>query len=715
MGDAVTAALLKEAGQAGGARPAGFPVEGAAERAYRMERRADTLRGELANPELMGGESARPHVERELAAMGQQPPAAPVQPVAAPQQEAANDPVTAALLREAAPTRKGMEEVPGTPEHDALLANRPKAPGMGERVLTAASAGPLGPLEAGASVVSGAVGNVLGAGAGLVKGLFGGKYGTPEGAQEAAAYAREVAGALSYQPRTAAAKEILGTVGQLAEQSGATRLAGLGPAEGMALGNAISQMPKGAISQGTKLALGADKAPTAAPAAAAPSGGMASVGAAGVAPTEQVRELASRAQTPELRQVIERSAKGATPRTVATASRIVDADSLPVPIKLTAGQATQDVSLLSQEQNARGTKPAIANRFNEQNTQLGENLREIRDRAAPDVFATSRPAMGETLIDAYKAKDAALNKTISANYKALKDANGGAFPMDAKTFADNAYKKLHADLKAEFVPAGIEKQLEGFAKGKPMTFEQFESMRTNLANVMRSNADGNAKQAAALIRDALEELPMPPGAEHLKPLADTARASARERFALIGADPAYKAVVRGKASADRFLDKFVLNADKAAVETMKANLAHDTVAQQTMTAGALRRLQDRAGLIDYAGNFSPAGYNKALEGLGPKLGILFEPESKNLVEQLGKVAGYVKGQPTGSFVNNSNTAVTLLGEAAKSSAAGAANVAAGGVPIGTWTRKIAGFVKEQKDLNRSLQTGAGLKLKDVGK
>ena len=159
----------------------------------------------------------------------------------------------------------------------------------------------------------------------------------------------------------------------------------------------------------------------------------------------------------------------------------------------------------------------------------------------------------------------------------------------------------------------------------------------------------------------------------------------------------------------------MLNADKSAVETMKANLSHDAVAQQTMSAGALRRLQDRAGLIDYAGNFSPAGYNKALEGLGPKLGILFEPESKRLVESLGNVARNVKGQPTGSFVNNSNTAVALLGEAAKASAAGAANVAAHGVPVGTWARKIGGFVKEQKDLNRSLQTGAGLRLKDVAK
>ncbi len=713
MNDPVAAALAREAGN-------GFRLGGGSKAAIAERALADLVRPGMEDSPAQTAErdqqiaqlyrQARPQggaiaFDAPPQAAATPAPAAP--PVAAPQQQQpANDPVTAALMNEA----KGGPDLSIPGNEGALSASRNVGKeSLWDRAKTAVSAGPAGPLEAGLSVASGVAGGLAGSAAGLYKGVTGGKYGTAAGAEEAKAYAADVARSLTYEPRTEAGKTILEGVGTLAEQTGLRRLAGLGPAEGMALAG-LSAVPSI-----NRAAQGARATPAAEAPAAAGGARFGSVGASGTNAKDAALALAAQAKSPELKAAIERTAPKISQTGLRAAERHVEADSLPVPIRLTAGQATQDVSLLSQEQNARGAKQALANRFSEQNTQLGENLREIRDRAAPDVFTSSRPAMGETIIDAYKAKDKALSAKISENYKALKDANGGNFPMDAKAFVTAADEALHKQLKFEFVPGPLEKQLEGFRNGKPMNFEQFEAMRTNLANIARSQADGNVKQAAAIIRDSLEALPMPVGAEHLKPLADAARASARERFALINADPAYKAVTRGKASADRFLDKYVLNADTGAVETMKANLAHDPVAQQTMTAGALRRLQDRAGLIDYSGNFSPAGYNKALEGLGPKASILFEPESKKLVEQLGSVARHVKGQPTGSFVNNSNTAVALLGEAAKSSVAGAANVAAGGVPIGTWARKIGGFVKEQKDLNRSLQTGAGLKLKDVAK
>lgn len=451
-----------------------------------------------------------------------------------------------------------------------------------------------------------------------------------------------------------------------------------------------------------------------------------SVGAAVADPATLARASIERA-TPELKQAVEKELKkkGGVNQTVL--DRHVEADSLPVPMRLTEGQATQDVGKLSREQNARGTSEPLRQRFNEQNGQLIENTNAIREGAAPDIYVSSRPELGEIVIDAYRAKDAALSAQISAKYKALEEVNGGQFPLDVKQFSDNATQALHQKLLFEHVPSEIKNTIARLQKNG-MNFEQFEALRTNLARIQRSpTADGNAKAAAGVIRDALEELPMPAHTvgsslegsatvgSGLKELADTARAAARERFSLIESDPAYKAVTSGKASADHFIEKFVVGNSTAAdlknLQTLKANIAHDPVAQQALAAGAVDYLKRAAGVVDEVGNFSQAGYNRALENIRPKLNVLFSPEQAKQIETLGRVARYTQAQPRGSFVNNSNTAVTMMVEGAKTALEKAANV--GGVPIGSMIRRTAANRAADKSVKESLQTGAGVRLKDI--
>lgn len=710
MADAVTAALLKEAGQSGG-RPAGFPVESPQEKAYRMERRAQTLQGELANPELMGGESARPAVERELARMGPQYAAAPAQP-GAPRQEAANDPITTALLGEA----KGISDqaIPGN--EGALAADRNK--GKPERTLTEEAKlllDPRGPLEMGASMATGIVGGLVGNVAGLVKGLTGGKYGTPEGAAEAARYAQEVAHSMTYQPRTESGKAKLEGVAELAQQTGANRLAGLGPAEGMALAGLTAAPAASKAAQAIPRGTAAAEAP-----AARVAGQFGSAGAAGASLGAQAEAIAARG-SPELQrivaEVVRKKGDKLSPKYVEALERHVLGESLPVPIKYTAGQATQDPKLISNERNSRGGANDYANRFNEQNKKLKENLNAIREEAAPDVYVTSRPEVADIVMSGYRAEDAARNSVISANYKALRDANGGHFPMDAKAFVANAEAALRKELKSEFVPPAIAKQLRKFKAGEPMTFEQFEAMRTNLAAEIRKAkraGDGNSAFASSVVYQALDDLPMPAGAEHLKPLADKARASARERFELLRGDPAYRAVVNGTAKADNFINKFLMRADTRDVEAMVRNLENQPVARQALSAGAMDKLKESARITSGdQGNFAQAGYNKTLDNLrqSKKLDLIFDAKQRANVENLGTVARDIQGQPAGSFVNNSNSAVALLAEAAKSGLEAKLNtVTYGGA---TAVRRGYQYLQEHKAVGDALQTGAGIRLKDV--
>lgn len=550
--------------------------------------------------------------------------------------------------------------------------------------------GHIGGLEGVVSLASGMAAAPIGAAAGLIRGLTGGKYGTAEGAREAQARAAEVAQSLTYRPRTEAGQETIEQVGKAIE---ASKLAGLGPTEGVSLAGVLA----------------GPRAVRPAP-IRTPSQQMAraSVGAAGTQALEQARATAAGSH-PELIAAVEKAGTQVNPVVVA---RHAEAYSLPVPVRLTPGQATQDVTLLSNEMNKRGKYQPLANRFNEQNKALAENVEVIRERAAPDVYATTPPEIGELVIDAYKTKDAAANAKISQLYKQLSDANGGQFPLDARAFVTSADAALHKELLFDHVSPAVRKTMDRL--GNTMSFENFESLRTNLARIQRSQtADGNERAAAGVIRQALEDMPLLPEAQNLKQIADAARAAARERFAAIETDPAYKAVVNGKASADKFVNKFVIGADLKNVQTMKTNLAHDPVAQQALAAGTMDHLKNNA--LHAGENFSQAGYNKALEALRPKLGIIFEPAERQNLETLGKVARYTQAQPRGSFVNTSNTATALMAEHAKAAVEGATNVAFKGVPVGTWLRRVGGRYLEQREMDKMLEPAAGIRLKDVAR
>ncbi len=431
-----------------------------------------------------------------------------------------------------------------------------------------------------------------------------------------------------------------------------------------------------------------------------------SMGAAGAAP--QINSL-----SPELQQAVRAAAQktgGAVPPE--TLARHIEADSLPVKVQLTEGQATQNPQIISQELNNRGRTPQMVERLNQQNEQLKQNVQALRDRVGPDVFSANDVEHGDTLIGAYRAKADAAEADINAKYQALKDANGGQFPVDPKQLYDNASNALHQNLLFEHAPKELS-QLESLANKGTMTFEQFEALRTNLARTMRSSSNGNEVAAAAQIRQAMEDLPLSGKAADLKPLADAARSAAREQFKAVESDPAYSAAVSGKVSSDQFVRKFVTgpSATRDGVAQMRAMIGDDETARQTMAVAALDHLRKSAGIDPMGnGNFTQAGFNKALVALDPKLQSLVDPQTAEHLSTLGNVARYTQNQPRGSYVNNSNTLVGTLAEQGKSLAEGAANTFIGGrvVPVGTMIRQAAQKRAAEKAAARALAPGAGL-------
>ena len=445
---------------------------------------------------------------------------------------------------------------------------------------------------------------------------------------------------------------------------------------------------------------------------------MAGVGAAQVSKETVLQDAISRA-SPELKQELQKLKPEQVNAPVL--ERQLEADSLPIPIRLSEGQATRSPQLFSEEMNSRGKNPELANRYNEQNRQLVENIDAIKEKASPDVYGTNHVENGQSLIDSYKDIDKARLEVIGTKYQALRDAAGGDFPIDGVAFAENALNSLKKNLKTEFLPDSIMRQVNAFKRGEPMTFEQFEAMRTNLASEMRKAdraGDGNAEFALGKVREALEDLPLVGETKELKVLADDARSAAKQRFDLINQDKAYKAAINGKVQADDFIQKFVVNGKKADIDMMVSHLGADSQARQVMAAGIVNWLKSKAGILpDGSGTFTQKGFNQALSNVDPKILAIVGPEVNTQLKALGKTARNIQERPAGAYVNESNTFTSAMAEKGKKAAEIGLNYTLGGnvIPVGTIARNAIHNVREAQKIKESLKPGAGIKLKDIGK
>jgi hypothetical protein len=452
--------------------------------------------------------------------------------------------------------------------------------------------------------------------------------------------------------------------------------------------------------------------PTLSPTVAAIAGSQESqrksVGAAAVPDAATIQQALSVA-TPELQAALQGK------KLDTSFIRHIEADSLPIPIRLTEGQSTGDIIKISNEQNRRGKDPDLARRFNEQNGQLIENINEIRKNAAPDVYGTKTIENSQGIIDAYKSMDEGLNQGINSKYQALRDAAGGQFPVDAPKLLENIQTKLQKELLSNEAPKGQFSELQRLAKDNNMTFEDYLSLRRNLGEIARTAKDGAERKAAGYMIEELEKLPLQESAKRLKPLADQARKAARDRFQMLEKDPAFKAAVDDSVPADKFIDKFVINGVNKNINTMVQHLGKDSPAHQHMAAGTINWLRDKAGVIDENSNFSQKQYNAALKKLDDvnNLHEIFNHEAASQLKTLGNVANYTQFQPRGTFVNNSNTLVGAMAEKAASLARGGVekglNYAVPGVQLGTSLMEMRARRAAEAETKKALELGAGTK------
>lgn len=441
-----------------------------------------------------------------------------------------------------------------------------------------------------------------------------------------------------------------------------------------------------------------------------------SVGAAAVTDLSKINAALSQA-SPQLQAAL----RGVDPRQISLTAleNQLQAERLGLGIDYyTQGQALQDPRLMSIELNERGKFPSLSDRIASQDSKLKKAMDDLHDRAVQNEVGGSLYDHGIEQIKQYKDLDDARNLDIDQKYQALRDAAGGEFPIDTKTWVENSRKELKRQLLSKDLTPKTKEFLEEFANGEKMSFEDYIFMLRRLGKeieAQRRAGDGNAAYAAGVVKRQLEELPLEPSAENLRSYQVDAVSAAKKRFDALEADPAYDAAVHGE-QPDSFMKKYVIDAPAQKIKLMRDTFGDGSIGALNIESALINHLREKGGLIEKK-NISQATYNNTFKALEEKLKAGAKPETVESLRDLGDVLYKTKARLPGSFVNESNTYVAQLAEQGVSGAAKAGDVfftAKTGVPIpvvSTAVEKVKNAFQAKK-MKQTLEPAAGVKKRD---
>jgi hypothetical protein len=397
--------------------------------------------------------------------------------------------------------------------------------------------------------------------------------------------------------------------------------------------------------------------------------------------------------------------------------------------QLTKGEALQDAAMMSDEFNKRAKSPELLERLQDRDAKIAQGFSTLAEKAAPDLPGGMNIVdYGQTAIDQLLVKDKARLADIKTKYENLEKANGGNFPIDTN--------KLKADVDAELSKKVLKsyasdnmrsylKDLEDFQKRGNMTFDEFENLRTNMAEEMRSNPNGNARRVAGIIRQELEKLPMSEDLKGIKPLADLARNAVRERYQVLDTNPAYRVAVKDTrldselanglehVAADKFIKKFVVDGTTADVKRLMGELGDNTLGHQAAQAGLIKQLENVA--VGSKGVINQKSFNDALnKTVGKKLFDIMPNQTAVDLQDLADLARLTEHVGGKGFANTSGTVPAMMRE-------GAFNAIEMGInakttsPIGSMGRAAMEKLTANKKIKESLELGAGVKrpIKDM--
>lgn len=585
-------------------------------------------------------------------------------------------------------------------------------PGITDQLIGAGEAA----LTLGTAATGGVLGTIGGGFTGLMEQLQAGQFGTPQAARAISERAAAGGQRFTYAPRTEAGQEQVQALGSLAE------------AFPPVLPGAL---PSGMFGQATRQALPVLEATGLRGAQAVQQGGRQAVQGVQRAPSI-VREALGM-EAPGAAPV--GRASGGAAATPAELQRIATAQGLPVPIDLTKGAAGREAGQLAfEKEQIRGPFGApLIKRAEENNLQALQNFDALIDMTGAQTAAIGPAATGNAVIDALsKGWQGAKAKTSAAYTRADKSPEALAqvdltAPRTLKygdqetatTLFDYLNSKptgvpssaIPDTAKQYAVKLGIaEVDPQGNLVPKPTTVKNMEQLRREIS--ASTDYDIVNKRESAILKSLIDETTK----DVSGPLYTEARAlrekQARKyegRAVVANLLTAVKGKDDPKIAASEAFQKSIINSTPEEVNFLRRVL---------LTSGkdgqqALKELQgatikhfenaSASGLqTDSMGRpiISPAKLNAAVTALDAdgRLEIILGKQQAQLVRDLNEVVKYVNTVPTGTLINNSGTAMALMG------AMGEAGITAAltGLPVATLStiKAITGQIKNNKVKSR---------------
>lgn len=501
-----------------------------------------------------------------------------------------------------------------------------------------------GASEAGLTLLSGATTGLLGRLGGTIGGIAGsigaGKFGTQEGAAMAAQSAEEGAQRLTYKPQSPEAIDQLQSISRLFDDS---KLAGLGPsaptvASSMgrpAVGTAArmaQQDARGAVSPIVKRAFAKDIPDEALP------GSMVGVGSA---------------------------------ETETAAMRRAAAEELPIPIKLTKGQAERT---FQQQQFERETAKnpklgePLRQRFADQNEKILQNFDAWLDQTGAE--AGSARAAGETVSNAIAAKADRAKGEIKAAYGKARDAGELQARLDTaplqKYIEDHRAEAINAP-----VLASVEAKLGSIAQDGKASINDLEEVRKMVGRL--SGKDATNALFGKEVKGVIDGMTEGAGGELYK-RARTLRTRYGQEFedhAVIDKLLSFKPGTKDRAVAyeDVFSHSILkgsLDDVKTVRKTLQTSGPEGKQAWSELQGATIQHIKDEITKnvqVDAAGNrvISPARLDKIVTELDKdgKLDFVFGKQGAEKIRNVNNVAQHAFTAPPGA-VNTSNTTSAML-------------------------------------------------------
>ena len=398
-------------------------------------------------------------------------------------------------------------------------------------------------------------------------------------------------------------------------------------------------------------------------------------------------------------------------------------------INLIKSQRLDDTAGYASAWNKRGTVKELGEHFGEQPVELSNAFEKSKLRHAPNIPSTADASeLGQHEINALAEKDKIRNDAIKQAYRDLTDANGGNFPIDIGKVKENINTELSRNVKSRYLSSELKGDLEDFYKNP--TFENFEFIRSNLADEMRTASNGKARQAAYIARSELEKMPVfgeeggSPQAQQLKQLADKARSLYAERQRVIESNPAYKAAVKEASSledvsqqgeslnAAKFHNKFVSSATPEAIRRMKSEIPADHIANEAMAFAELERAKNSIANPN-ATRIKADTFANFMRKNAPVLKEALPPEAMKDVLEIGLLSSKMAKPEAGVF-NYSNSYSALISDLVKQGMSSgiegklaAATKGASIVPVGI-AKKVMQKVNEGQYTKEELHPFSGI-------